>query len=78
MRHKFRLGTVRLLSLLPLLLLAPGCVHQINISPDLDTLDRSDIKTVTKNVGYYISRENFEKKVTKSMGGGDKVENFGL
>jgi hypothetical protein len=65
----------KIISLLPLLLLI-GCGHSINITPPLNTLDKDGISKIDKNVGYFISKENFEKEVTTPGGGGDKVKYF--
>jgi len=65
----------KIIFLLPLLLLI-GCGHSINITPPLNTLDKDGISKIDKNVGYFISKENFEKEVTTPGGGGDKVKYF--
>ena len=59
----------KIIFLLPLLLLI-GCGHSINITPPLNTLDKDGISKIDKNVGYFISKENFEKEVTTPGGGG--------
>ncbi|CAG36021.1 hypothetical protein [Desulfotalea psychrophila] len=61
--------------LLPLLLLV-GCGHSINITPPLNYLSKSNIVKIDKNVGYFISKENFAKEVSTPGGGGDKVKYF--
>lgn len=51
-----------------------ACAHPLVISPDINKVTpslRSNL--IPKSVGYYISPELLEKKVTTSGGGGDSV-----
>jgi hypothetical protein len=54
-------------------LVCAGCAHPIVTTPDLVDLKYEDGKQIDKNVGYYISQEDRDKKVITSGGGGDKV-----
>jgi len=65
----------RILSL-ALLVLCTACAHTIVTTPDLSQLKYGDGQPIDKNVGYYISKEDREKKVTTPGGGGDKVSYF--
>jgi hypothetical protein len=65
----------KLIALVGVLALS-GCAHQIVITPDLSKIDRKDVVPIEKNVGYYISSADREKKVTTPGGGGDKVTYF--
>ena len=58
------------------ILCAFGCAHKITITPHLDKLEAGVETKINKNVGYYISPENFEKKVVTPAGGGDKVKYY--
>lgn len=55
-------------------LLVSACAHNIQINPDLNTL-RSETPQgkINSAVGYYISDENKQLKVTTPGGGGDKI-----
>ena len=50
-----------------------GCAHPILITPELQSLDRTQVKPIDKKVGYYISQADRDLKVTTPGGGGDKV-----
>jgi hypothetical protein len=58
------------------MLVCAGCAHPIVITPDLAELKSQDTEEIDKNVGYYISKEDREKKVITSGGGGDKVSYY--
>lgn len=50
-----------------------GCAHQINISPNLNSLENIDpSKKIDKRIGYYFA-EAREKEVITPGGGGDSV-----
>ena len=51
-----------------------GCAHQIKITPDVSAFKSDGVAPVDKKVGYYISKEDREKKVNTPGGGGDKVQ----
>ena len=53
-----------------------GCAHQINITPNLSHWSIEGVNKIDKNVSYYISPENLEKKVVTPAGGGDKVKYY--
>jgi hypothetical protein len=51
-----------------------GCAHQIKITPDVSAFKSDGVTPIDKKVGYYISKEDREKKVITPGGGGDKVQ----
>ena len=52
-----------------------GCAHSIRIAPDTANLPSSDgVKRAAKNVAYFISDEERNRRVITPGGGGDKVE----
>jgi len=51
-----------------------GCTHTIVISPKMDTLATENETKINKNVGYYISKVDLNKKVTTPGGGKTSVE----
>jgi len=53
-----------------------GCAHPIVITPDVSQIDRTEVKPIECNVGYFISQPDREKEVTTPGGGGDKVRYF--
>jgi hypothetical protein len=57
-------------------LITAGCAHPIVVTPDLVDLKYESADPIDKNVGYYISKENRDKKVITSGGGGDKVSYY--
>jgi hypothetical protein len=61
---------------LALILFCTGCAHSVVTTPDLAELKHGDVNPIDKNVGYYISKEDREKKVTTPGGGGDKVSYY--
>ncbi|QEY60196.1 hypothetical protein FXF61_14070 [Pseudomonas sp. C27(2019)] len=55
-------------------LVITGCARDIQMNPDLTRLRQVEPSSVIdKNVAYFISAENKEKKVVTPGGGGDKV-----
>jgi hypothetical protein len=59
----------------PLLVMAvlSGCAHPITITPVLSSIDRKDVTSIQRNVGYYISDQDRSKEVISPGGGGDKI-----
>ncbi|WP_199610118.1 hypothetical protein [Flocculibacter collagenilyticus] len=53
-------------------LFVTGCAHQIQISPNLTQLEESENKSDAV-VGYYIAKEEKNRKVVTPGGGGDKI-----
>jgi hypothetical protein len=51
-----------------------GCAHQIKITPDVSAFKSDGVAPIDMKVGYYISKEDREKKVITPGGGGDKVQ----
>jgi hypothetical protein len=62
--------------MLAAVLVCAGCAHQIVTTPDLVDLKHEGIEPIDKNVGYYISKEDRERKVETPGGGGDKVSYY--
>jgi hypothetical protein len=66
--------SLRMYVLLVSIVVLSGCAHNIQLNPDLAELRNIESSSVIdKNVAYYISSENKQKKVTTPGGGGDKV-----
>ena len=59
--------------IMSVVLLCTACAHPIVVTPALGDLKLESANPIDKNVGYYISKENRDKKVITSGGGGDKV-----
>ena len=56
-------------------LVITGCARSIRITPDEATLPKAELtKRVNKSVGYFISEEDRNRRITTPGGGGDKVE----
>jgi hypothetical protein len=68
------MGRLARFAIIPLLFVALGCAHRINITPALDDLGASGVAKIDKSVGYYISPENLAKEVVTPGGGGDSVK----
>jgi hypothetical protein len=68
--------TIRRAFAVSVLLACAGCAHPIVTTPDLAELRQETAKPIGKNVGYYISKEDRDKQVTTSEGGGDKVSYY--
>jgi hypothetical protein len=68
------MGCLARCAIIPLLFVAFGCAHRINITPALSDLGAAGVSKIDKNVGYYISPENLAKEVETPAGGGDKVK----
>lgn len=63
---------IRALPLFALVFLI-GCAHPIVTTPNMSDLSAKDFRKIDKVVGYYISSEDRERRVTTPGGGGDKV-----
>ena len=70
------MSAFRKLFSLALVLFCTGCAHSIVTTPDLAELKHGDANPIDKNVGYYVSKEDREMKVTTPGGGGDKVSYY--
>jgi hypothetical protein len=64
------------LTVIALAVIVTGCAHQIKITPDVSAFKSEGVSTLDKKVGYYISKEDREKKVITPGGGGDKVQYY--
>jgi len=53
-----------------------GCTHPMQISPDLSDIRGGNSSKSSTNVGYYISSDDMNTKVTTDGGGGDDVSYF--
>jgi hypothetical protein len=53
-----------------------GCAHPIVITPDTARIERSAVKPIDVNVGYFISEADLAKQVTTPGGGGDNVSYY--
>lgn len=71
---KLNITSLKVCAALFSLVILSGCAHNIQLNPDLAKLREIETSPVIdKSVGYYISVENKQKKVTTPGGGGDKV-----
>ena len=50
-----------------------GCAHEISITPRGEKLPTHNSTKVNKNVGYFISASDLQKKVESPGGGGDRI-----
>lgn len=67
-------GYLKLVGTLVVFSFLGGCSHAINITPPVTSMNSVDVgEKVDKDVAYYISNEDKNKKVTTPGGGGDKV-----
>lgn len=62
------------LAAVAVVLTVTGCAHQIKITPDVSAFKTDGVSPIDKKVGYYISKEDREKKVITPGGGGDKIQ----
>lgn len=62
--------------LISLTVLATGCAHQIQLTPDLAAVRGVEATAIDKNAGYYISAVDKAKEVITPGGGGDKVKYY--
>ena len=63
---------LKLLVLMTVVAMA-GCAHDISLSPRGDKMPGHNSSKVNKNVGYYISTADLNKKFESPGGGGDSV-----
>ena len=66
------MSAIRALPLFALIFLV-GCAHPIVTTPNMSDLSAKDFRKSDKVVGYYISTEDRERRVTTPGGGGDKI-----